>query len=70
MTNKVKVPLDIFIAISELHKLPNLSEHGVVSVAKHLGYDRAAEWIETHRREYNRGVLHGFTADIPEIKEV
>ena len=69
MTDKVRVPLDILIAITDLHKLPNLSEYGVVTVAKHLGYNRAADWIENHRQEYNRGILYGFTADIPEVKE-
>ena len=68
MADKVRVPLDILIAITDLHKL-NLS-YNIVTVAKHLGYNRAADWIETHRQEYNRGVLYGFVADIPEIKNI
>ena len=61
--SKIRVPKDVLDGLEavRLSGLSNMFDRPVVArLAEEMGYDEAAEWIETHKRLYAEGIFRGF----------
>jgi hypothetical protein len=62
---KVKVPKVVLDGLEAVRQsgLTNMLDRPVVAqLAAELGFESAARWIKTHRRESAEGIFHGFEA--------
>ena len=62
---KVKVPKAVLDALEAVRRsgLTNMLDRPVVAeLAEEFGFEEAAHWIRTRRRDYAVGFFHGFTA--------
>jgi len=64
--SKVKVPKAVLDGLEAVRKsgLTNMLDRPVVAeLAEEFGFEEAARWINTHRREFAEGIFHGFEAE-------
>ena len=62
---KVKVPKAVLDGLEAVRRsgLTNMLDRPVVAeLAEEFGFEEAAHWIRTRRRDYAAGIFHGFTA--------
>ena len=62
---KVKVSrrvLDGLEAVRQSGLTKMLARPVVAELAREFGFDRAARWVETHRKEYAEAIFRGFEA--------
>ena len=60
---KVKVTRPVLEGIEAVRDsgLTNMLDRPVVILlARQAGFEEAAQWIETHTRQYAEGIFHGF----------
>ena len=63
--SKVTVPravLDGLEAVRQSGVVNMLDRPVVARLASEFGFERAARWVETHRKEYAEGIFSGFEA--------
>ena len=63
---KVKVPKAVLDGLEAVRRsgLTNMLDRPVVAeLAEEFGFDDAARWIRTRRREFAEGIFHGFEAE-------
>ena len=63
--SKVRVPkavLDGLEAVRQSGLTNMLARPVVAELAREFGFDRAARWVETHRKEYAEAIFRGFEA--------
>ena len=61
--SEVKVPRGVLTGLEAVRDSGLTNMFGrpvVVELAREMGFDRTAAWIESHRREYAEGIFHGF----------
>ncbi len=59
----VPIPADVFVGLDAVRQsgLTNMLDYPrVIEIAELWGYAETADWLRDHRREYARGVFHGF----------
>jgi len=62
---KVKVPKAVLDGLEAVRQsgLTNMLDRPVVAeLADEFGFEEAARWIRTQRRQFARGIFHGFEA--------
>ena len=63
--SKVRVPKAVLDGLEAVRQsgLTNMLDRPVVArLAREFGFERAARWIETHRKQYAEGIFRGFEA--------
>jgi len=63
---KVRVPKAVLDGLEAVRRsgLTNMLDRPVVAeLAREFGFEKAARWIKTHRREFAEGLFHGFEAE-------
>ena len=63
--SKVRVPQAVLDGLEAVRQsgLTNMLDRPVVArLAREFGFERAARWIETHRKHYAEGIFRGFEA--------
>ena len=63
--SKVRVPKAVLDGLEAVRKsgLTNMLDRPVVAeLASEFGFEKAARWINAHRKEYAVGIFHGFEA--------
>ena len=63
--SKVRVPKAVLDGLEAVRQsgLTNMVDRPVVArLATEFGFERAARWVETHRKEYAQGIFRGFEA--------
>ena len=63
---KVKVPSEVLKGLMAVREsgLTNMFDRPVViRIAEEMGFEEAADWVETHRKEYAEGIFRGFEAE-------
>lgn len=63
--SKVRVPQAVLDGLEAVRQsgLTNMLDRPVVArLAREFGFERAARWIETHRKQYAEGIFRGFEA--------
>ena len=63
---KIKVPNEVLkgiIAVRDSGLTNMLDRPVVVQLAAEMRFEKAARWVETHRKEYAEGVFCGFEPD-------
>ena len=64
--SKVRVPKAVLDGLEAVRRsgLTNMLDRPVVAeLAEEFGFDDAARWIRTRRREFAEGIFHGFEAE-------
>ena len=62
---KVKVPKAVLDGLEAVRTsgLNNMLDRPVVAeLAREFGFEKAARWVNAHRKEYAEGIFHGFEA--------
>jgi len=63
--SKVRVPKAVLDGLEAVRTsgLTNMLDRPVVArLASEFGFEQAARWIKTHRRDFAEGIFHGFGA--------
>jgi len=63
--SKIRVPKNVLDGLEAVRQsgLTNMLDRPVVArLAEEMGFEDAAEWVETHRKEYAEGIFRGFEA--------
>ena len=63
--SKVRVPKAVLDGLEAVRQsgLTNMLDRPVVArLANEFGFDRAARWVEAHRKEYAEAIFRGFEA--------
>ena len=63
--SKVRVPKAVLEGLEAVRTsgLTNMLDRPVVArLASEFGFERAARWVETHRKDYAEGIFRGFEA--------
>ena len=64
--SKIRVPKDVLDGLEAVRRsgLTNMLDRPVVvRLAEEMGFEGAARWVETHRKEYAEGIFRGFEAE-------
>lgn len=59
----IKVTQEVFDgleAVREFGATNMFDQEAVIELAKSIGFDETAEWVQTHKREYATGIFQGF----------
>jgi hypothetical protein len=63
---KVRVPQGVLDGLEAVRTsgLTNMLDRPVIAeLAREFGFEKAARWIKTRRKEYAEGLFHGFEAE-------
>ena len=63
--SKVRVPKAVLDGLEAVRQsgLTNMLDRPVVArLASEFGFERAARWVETHRKDYAEAIFRGFEA--------
>ena len=64
--SKVRVPKAVLDGLEAVRRcgLTNMLDRPVVAeLAREFGFEDAARWVETHRKEYAEAIFHGLEAE-------
>jgi len=64
--DKIRVPREVLDGLEAVRTsgLTNMLDRPIViELARRMGFEEAARWIETHPRDYAQGVFQGFEAE-------